>query len=304
VSAQAAYPDHAVRFIVPYPPGGITDILARTIAQHVSQAWGQTMFVENKAGASGNIGLAAAAKAAPDGYTIVFGNASTHAINASLFKSLPFDPIRDFEPVTMVARVSNVLLVGRDSPTRSLADLVALAKSKPGQLTFASNSVGSSNHLTGELLKTMAGIDMIHVPYKSSTSAVIDLMEGRVALMFDNLTTAMPYIKDGRLRALAVTSEKRVALLPDVPTMVESGYPGFVVTPWWGVFAPANTPKPIIAKLNHDIREVLQSKEVQAFLASNATEVVGDSPDAFGAFVKEEVARWGKVVKASGATAD
>jgi tripartite-type tricarboxylate transporter receptor subunit TctC len=302
--AQGAYPDRPVRFIVPYPPGGITDILARTIAQHVSQAWGQTMFVENKAGASGNIGLAAAAKAAPDGYTIVFGNASTHAINASLFKSLPFDPIRDFEPVTMVARVSNVLLVGRDSPARSLAELVALAKSKPGQLTFASNSVGSSNHLTGELLKTMAGIDMIHVPYKSSTSAVIDLMEGRVALMFDNLTTAMPYLKDGRLRALAVTSEKRVALLPDVPTMVESGYPGFVVTPWWGVFAPANTPKPIIAKLNHDIREVLQSREVRAFLASNATEVVGDSPEVFGAFVKEEVARWGNVVKASGATAD
>jgi tripartite-type tricarboxylate transporter receptor subunit TctC len=303
-AAQGSYPDHPVRFIVPYPPGGITDILARTIAQHVSQAWGQTMFVENRGGASGNIGLAVAAKAAPDGYTIVFGNASTHAINASLFKNLPFDPIKDFEPVTMVARVSNVLLVGRDFPARNLAELVSLAKSKPGQLTFASNSVGSSNHLTGELLKTMAGIDMVHVPYKSSTNAVVDLMEGRVALMFDNLTTAMPYIKDGRLRPLAVTSERRVALLPDVPTMVESGYSGFVVTPWWGIFAPANTPKPIIAKLNHDIVQVLQSKEVRDFLAAQATEVVGDSPDAFGAFVKEEVARWGKVVKASGATAD
>jgi len=305
LAQTATYPDHAVRFIVPYPPGGITDILARKIADGVSREWGgQTMFVENRAGASGNIGLAVAAKAPPDGYTIVFGNASTHAINASLFKDLPFDPIRDFQPVTMVASVSNVLLVGRDSPARNLKDLIALAKAKPGELTFASNSTGSSNHLTGELLKSMAGIDMVHVPYKSSTNAVIDLMEGRVALMFDNLTTAMPYIKDGRLRALAVTSEKRVAALPDVPTMVESGLPGFVVTPWWGVFAPARTPKVIVDKLNRDIVAVLQSKDLHDFFAAQATDLVGNSPEAFAAFVKTEVTRWGEIVKASGATAD
>jgi tripartite-type tricarboxylate transporter receptor subunit TctC len=301
---QAAYPDHPVRFIVPYPPGGITDILARKIADGVTREWGQTMFVENRAGASGNIGLALAAKAPPDGYTIVFGNASTHAINASLFKDLPFDPVRDFQPITMVASVSNVLLVGRDSPAKNLKDLIALAKAKPGELTFASNSTGSSNHLTGELLKSMAGIDMVHVPYKSSTNAVIDLMEGRVALMFDNLTTAIPYIKDGRLRALAVTSEKRVAALPDVPTMVESGLPGFVVTPWWGIFAPARTPKPIVDKLNHDIVAVLQSKDLRDFFAAQATDIVGNSPDAFGSFVRTEVTRWGEIVKASGATAD
>ncbi len=303
-AAAATYPNHPVRFIVPYPPGGITDILARTIAQRISIDWGQQMFVDNRAGASGNIGVAAAAKAPPDGYTIVFGNASTHAINATLFKDLPFDPIKDFEPVTMVARVSNVLLVAPDFPAKSLKELIALAKAKPGMLTFASNSPGSSNHLTGELLKTMAGIDMVHVPYKSSTNAVIDLIGGRVSLMFDNLTTAIPYIRQGRLRALAVTSEKRVPALPDVPTMVESGLPGFVVTPWWGIFAPAGTPKPIVDKLNHDIVAVLKSKEVSEFLAAQATDVVGDSPQEFATFVKGEAARWGQVVKASGATPD
>jgi len=302
--AAQTYPDRPVRLIVPYPPGGITDVLARTIAQRISQQWGQQMVVDNRAGASGNIGMAIAAKAAADGYTIAFGNAQTHAINVSLFKTLPFDPIRDFAPITMVARVSNVLLVGPNFPAKNLGELIALAKAKPGQLTFASNSVGSSNHLTGELLKTMAGIDMIHVPYKTSTTAVIDLIGGRVAIMFDNLTTAIPQIKAGKVRALAVTSEKRVAELPDVPTMVESGLKGFVVTPWWGVFAPARTPEAIIQKLNHDIVAVLHSSEVKDYLASQATDVVGDSPQEFAAYLKGEIARWAKVVKASGATAE
>ncbi len=304
VHAQQAYPDRPVRFIVPYPPGGITDVLARTIALRISAHWGQQMVVDNRAGASGNIGIAAAAKAPADGYTIAFGNASTHAINVSLFKNLPFDPIKDFAPITMVARVSNVLLVGPEFPARNLGDLIALAKSKPGQLTFASNSVGSSNHLTGELLKTMAGIDMVHVPYKSSTTAAVDLIGGRISLMFDNLTTAIPQVKAGRLRPLAVTSERRVAELPDVPTMLESGLKGFVVTPWWGIFAPAATPKPIIDKLNRDIVAVLHSKEVKEYLASQATEVVGNSPQEFAGYLKGEIARWAEVVKASGATAD
>jgi tripartite-type tricarboxylate transporter receptor subunit TctC len=302
--AQASYPERPVRLIVPYPPGGITDTLARTIAQRISQNWGQTMFVENRAGASGNIGLAAAAKAAPDGYTLVFGNTATHAINATLFKKLTFDPINDFVPITEVASVSNVLLVDPKFPAGTLAQLIALAKEKPGQLTFASNSVGSSNHLAGELLKTTAGIDLIHVPYKSTTGAVVDLMEGRISMMFGDLTTSMPYIKSGRLRALAVTSAKRLPALPDVPTMVESGLPGFVITPWWGIFAPAGTPKPIIDKLNHDIVAVLKSDEVRDYLAAQATDVVGNSPEEFAAFVKSEASRWGKVVKSSGATAD
>jgi tripartite-type tricarboxylate transporter receptor subunit TctC len=302
--AGEAYPERPVRFIVPYPPGGITDVLARTIAVRLSTQWGQQMVVDNRAGASGNIGMAIAARAPADGYTIAFGNASTHAINVSLFKSLPFDPIKDFAPVTTVARVSNVLLVGPNFPARNLGDLIAVAKSKPGQLTFASNSVGSSNHLTGELLKTMAGIDMVHVPYKSSTTAAVDLIGGRIALMFDNLTTAIPQIKAGRLRALAVTSDRRVAELPDVPTMLESGLKGFVVTPWWGIFAPAKTPKAIIDKLNRDIVSVLHSKEVKEYLASQATEVVGNSPQEFASYLRGEIARWAQVVKASGATAE
>jgi tripartite-type tricarboxylate transporter receptor subunit TctC len=302
--AAQSYPDRHVRLIVPYPPGGVTDVLARTIAQRISNQWGQQMVVDNRAGASGNIGIAIAAKAPADGYSIAFGNAQTHAINASLFKTLPFDPIKDFAPVTMVARVSNVLLVSPGFPAKTLGDVIAMAKSKPGQLTFASNSVGSSNHLTGELLKTMAGIDLVHVPYKTSTTAAIDLIGGRVALMFDNLTTAIPQIKAGKLRALAVTSERRVAELPDVPTMVESGLKGFVVTPWWGIFAPAGTPRAIVDKLNRDIVAVLHSKEVKDYLATQATEVVSSSPQEFAAYLKGEIARWAQVVKASGATAE
>ena len=304
VAAQGAYPDHPVRFVVPYPPGGITDILARTIAKQITAEWGQQMFVDNRAGASGNIGAAFVAKAPPDGYTILFGNASTHGINPSLFRNLPFDPVKDFEPVTMVASVSNVLLVAPEFPAKTLAELIALAKAKPGELTFASNSTGSSNHLTGELLKTTAGIDMIHVPYKSSTGAVIDLIGGRISLMFDNMTTAMPYLRDGRLRALAVTSPERLPLLPDVPTMVEAGLAGFTVSPWWGVFAPAGTPKEIVEKLNRDVVAVLNTKEVRDYLTAQSTDVVGNTPEEFAAHVRGETERWAKVVNASGAKAD
>jgi len=302
--AQQAYPSQSVRLIVPYPPGGITDTFARLIARNVSLDGGQKMIVENRPGASGNIALAYAANEAPDGYTLVFGNSSTHAINASLFKNLTFDPIKDFEPITMVARVSNVLLVNPNFPAKTLQDMIALAKSKPGDFSFASNSTGSSNHLAGEMLKTTADIDILHVPYKSTTEAVVDLMGDRVSMMFGDLTTSMPYIEDGRLRALAVTSEKRVAVLPDVPTMVESGLPGFVITPWWGIFAPAGTPKPIIAKINRDIVTVLNLKEVRDFFKARSTEVGGNSPEEFAIFVKGEAERWGKVVKASGAQRD
>jgi tripartite-type tricarboxylate transporter receptor subunit TctC len=308
VSAQAsgeAYPSRPVRLIVPYPPGGITDILARTIADRVSKGWEQQrMFVENRAGASGNIGVEIAARAPADGYTLLFGNSSTHAINPALFRKLPFDPIRDFDAVTLVASVSNVLLVDPNLPVKTLQDLIALAKSKPGALSFASNSTGSSNHLAGELLKRMAGIDMVHVPYKSATGAAVDVMGGRVAMMFDNLTTAVPHVKAGKLRALAVTGASRVAALPDVPTMVESGLKDFVVTPWWGIFVPAGTPKPVVARLNRDIVTVLHAPDVREFFAGQGTDVVGNSADEFTAYVKSEALRWGEVVRASGATVD
>lgn len=300
-----AYPARPVRFVVPYPPGGITDVLARVIAQRVSAEWGsQQMIIDNRAGASGNVGAAHVAKSPPDGYTILFGNASTHAINPTLFRTMPFDPVRDFEAITLVASVPNVLLVHPDNPARTLAALIAAAKASPGAFTFASNSTGSSNHLTGELLKTMAGIDMVHVPYKSSTTAAVDLMGGRISLMFDNITTAVPHVKAGRLRALAVSSERRVAALPEVPTMVESGLAGFVVTPWWGVFAPAGTPRPLIERLHRDIVGALHHPEVRSHFASQGTDVIGNSPEEFARYVKSEAARWGEVIRASGATAD
>lgn len=302
--AAEAFPVRPVRFIVPYPPGGITDILARVIAQHLTAKWGEQVIVDNRAGASGNIGADIAARANPDGYTILFGNSSTHAINPSLFLKLPFDPLRDFEAVTLVANVTNALLVNPALPAKTVQDIVAMAKAKPGQLTFASNSTGSSNHLAGELLKTTAGIDMIHVPYKSAVAAGVDLIGGRVTMMFDNLPTAVPHVKAGRLRALATTGSKRSPSLPDVPTMIEAGFNGFVLTPWWGVFAPARTPRDIVTKLNADIVGVLKLPEVKESFTAQGADIVADSPDEFARYVKAEMARWGKIVKDSGAKAD
>ena len=302
--AAEKFPVRPVRFIVPYPPGGITDILARVISQHLTARWGEQVIVDNRAGASGNIGTELAVRATPDGHTILFGNSSTHAINPSLFSKLAFDPIRDFEAVTLVANVTNALLVNPALPARTVPEIVAMAKAKPGQLTFASNSTGSSNHLAGELFKTMAGIDMIHVPYKSAVAAGVDLIGGRVTMMFDNLPTAVPHVKAGRLRAVATTGPRRAASLPDVPTMIEAGYEGFVLTPWWGVFAPARTPRDVVMKLNADLVAVLRTPEVRESFTAQGADIVANSPDDFARYVKAEMSRWGKVVRDSGAKAD
>ncbi len=302
--AAETFPARPVRFIVPYPPGGITDILARVIAQNLTAKWGEQVIVDNRAGASGNIGAEIAARATPDGYTILFGNSSIHAINPSLFSKLAFDPIKDFEAVTLVANVTNALLVNPALPARTVQDIVAMAKAKPGQLTFASNSTGSSNHLAGELLKTTAGIDMVHVPYKSAVAASVDIIGGRVTMMFDNLPTAIPHVKAGRLRALATTGSNRSPSLPDAPTMVESGFPGFVLTPWWGVFAPARTPRDIVTKLNADIVAVLKANDVRESFAAQGADIVANSAADFARYVKAEMSRWGKIVKDSGAKAD
>lgn len=301
VNAQdaAKFPEHAVRLIVPYPPGGVTDILARKIAQKVSTQWGQPMFVENVAGASGLIGTRTVAHATPDGYTILFGNTAIFSLNPNLFKALPYDPIRGFAPITLAARVSNALLVSPEFPAKNLEELIALAKKRPGALTFASNSPGSTNHLSGEMLKMEAGIDLLHVPYKSSTAAVIDLMAGRISMMFDNLTTAMPYLKDGRLRALVVTSEKRVPSLPNVKTMAESGFKNFVITPWWGIFAPAGTPQPVVDKLHDSIVAALKDPEINKYFVSQETEVVGNTPQEFRKIVESDLSTWAKVIKAA-----
>src|SRR5437660_7664528 len=235
---QAAYPTKPVRLVVPYPPGGTTDLLARAAAQKLSEAWGQQVIVANRPGAAGNIGAELVARSAPDGYTLLMGTVGTHAINASLYAKMPYDHVKDFAPVILVAGVPNVLVVNPQLPVNTVPGLVAYAKANPGKLNFASSGSGTSIHLSGELFKTMTGVQMTHVPYKGSAPALTDLIGGQVQLMFDNLPSALPQIKGGKLRAIAVTSTKRAPALPDIPTMAESGLPGFEASSWFGVLAP------------------------------------------------------------------
>src|SRR5438034_5972010 len=239
---QVAYPTKPVRLVVPFPAGGTTDLLARAAAQKLSEAWGQQVIVDNRPGAAGNIGAELVAKAAPDGYTLLMGTVGTHAINASLYAKMPYDHVKDFAPVILVAGVPNVLVVNPSLPVHSVQELIAYAKANPGKLNFASSGSGTSIHLSGELFKVMTGVQMTHVPYKGSAPALQDLLGGQVQLMFDNLPPSLPQIKAGRLRALAVTSATRAPALPDVPTVAEAGLPGFEASSWFGVLAPAGTP--------------------------------------------------------------
>ncbi len=304
-SAHAqAWPNKPIRLVVPFSAGGNTDIVARLFAQELSKSLGQPVVVDNKPGAAGNIGADAVAKAPPDGYTFVMGTVGTHAINASLYKKMPYDTVKDFIPVTLLASVPNVLVIDPALPIKSVKELVAYGKAHPGKLNFASSGVGTSIHLSGEMFRITTGIDMTHVSYKGSPPALTDLMGGQVQLMFDNLPTSLQYIKSGKLRALAVTTAKRVSALPDVPTMIESGFPGFETGSWFGVFAPAGTPKEIIAKLDAELLRIFKTPEMQEKLLLQGAQPVGLGPDEFAAHVKSEMAKWGKVVKESGATAE
>src|SRR5205809_3388235 len=260
---QAAYPTKPVRLVVPFPAGGTTDLLARAAAQRLSEAWGQQVIVDNRPGAAGNIGAELVARSAPDGYTLLMGTVGTHAINASLYAKMPYDHVKDFAPVILVAGVPNVLEVNPALPVNSVADLIKLAKAKPGQINFASSGSGTSIHLSGELFKTMAGVDMTHVPYKGSAPALTDLMGGQVQLMFDNLPSALPQIKGGRLRAIALTSTTRAAVLPDIPTVAESGLPGFEASSWFGILAPAGTPPAIVTWINAEVGKWVASAEAK-----------------------------------------
>jgi tripartite-type tricarboxylate transporter receptor subunit TctC len=298
------YPTKPIRLVVPFTPGGTTDILARTVAQKLTESWGQQVVIDNRPGAGGNIGTEIVAKAPPDGYTLLMGTISTHAINASLYKKLAFDPVRDFAPITRVGTLPNILVVHPSLPVKSVKDLIALAKSQPGGLNFASSGSGTSLHLSGELFKMMAGIDMVHIPYKGSTPALTDLLGGQVKVMFDNMPSALPHVKSGKLRALAVTTAKRSPALPDLPTVAESGLAGFDVSSWFAMFAPANTPKDVITKLNGEIVKILNSGEVKEKLAQLGVDAAPTSPEDLAAFAKAETEKWGKVVKATGATAD
>jgi len=303
-SFAQTWPAKPIKWIVPFAPGGTTDILARTIGEKLTVALGQPVIVENKPGAGGGVGADFTAKAPPDGYTIMGGTISTHAINASLYKTLPYDPIKDFVPITLIARVPNMLVVNPEIPAKNVAELIALLKANPGKYSFASSGNGTSQHLSGELFKSMAGVDMQHIPYKGSPPALQDVVAGQVAMTFDNITTAWPLAKGGKLRALAVTTAKRSAIAPEIPTLSESGLAGYEVGSWQGVFAPAGTPPAIVARLNSEIVKIINMPEVKEKLIGLGAEPVGDSSAEFGAIVKTEVVKWAEVVKKSGAKVD
>ena len=289
--------------MVPYAAGGPVDLSARLIAPKLQQSLGQPVIVENKVGAGGNIGADAVAKSAPDGYSLVIGAIATHAINPALYKSLPYDPIRDFRHVALLVQVPNVLVVNNDLPARSVADLVALAKRQPGKLDFASGSTGSTGHLAGELFKQLTGTYMVHIPYKGSAPAVSDLLAGRVALMFDNLASALPNIQAGKVRALAVTTLRRSSFLPELPTLDESGLKGFDMTTWWGLMAPAKTPQPVVDRLAAECAKALPELS-DRWRAMGSEPPSVRTPAEFTAFVERERKLYAELVKRSGATAD
>ena len=301
--AQATYPNKPVRLVVPFPAGGTTDILARAAAPKLSEAWGQQVIVDNRPGAAGNIGAELVARAAPDGYTLLMGTVGTHAINPSLYAKMPYDHVKDFVPVILVAGVPNVLVVNPGLPVNSVAELIAYAKANPGKLNFASSGSGTSIHLSGELFKSMTGVQMTHVPYKGSAPALTDLMGGQVQLMFDNLPSSLPFIKAGKLRALGVTSVARAPALPDTPTVADT-VPGFESSSWFGILAPAGTPRDIVTKINAETAKWLASAEAKEKLAGQGANAVGGAPEVFAKHIQTETAKWAKVVKDSGAKVD
>jgi len=304
VYAQAVYPTKPIRIVVPFPAGGTTDILARAVGQKLTETNGQPVLIDNRPGAGGNIGAELVAKSPPDGYTLLMGTVGTHAINPSLYAKMPYDHQKDFAPVILVAGVPNVLVINPSVPANSVQELIAYGKANPGKLNFASSGSGTSIHLAGELFKTMSGVQMTHIPYKGSAPAIADLLGGQVQIMFDNLPSALPQIKAGKLKALAVTSAQRATALPDVPTIAEAGLPGFEASSWFGLLAPAGTPKEVIVKLNTEVAKWLASPEAREKLAAQGAIAAGKTPEDFTQHIVAETAKWQKVVKESGAKVD
>ena len=298
------YPSRPIRFVVAFPPGGGTDIIARSIAQKLSERVSQQVLVDNRPGAGGNIGTEIVAKSAPDGYTMLMGSAGPLAINASLFKTMPFDPQRDLAPVTLAASTPNVLVVHPSLNVATVGELVALAKKSPGKINFASSGFGTPAHLAGELFNSMAGVKLVHVPYKGASPALADLLGGQVQLMFSTMPPALPHVKDGKLRALAVTSAKRSPAAPDLLTLDEAGLPGFEANTWHGVVLPAGASAEVIAKLNREIVAILHLPDVVERLSAQGAEPVGSTPEEFAAYIRSETAKWAKVVRESGAKAE
>ncbi len=303
VRAQA-YPAKPVRIVVPFPPGGTSDILARTIGPRLSAEWGQPVVVDNRPGAAGNIAAEHVARAPGDGYTLFITTVGIHAIHPSLYSKLPFDPLRDFTPVTNLVMLPSVLAVHPSIPVRSVKDLVALARKRPGDLSYSSAGSGSQPHLTAELFKTMTGVDLLHVPYKGAAQQLTDLVAGHVALTFATAPSAVPFIKGGQMRAIGVSSGKRASALPDVPTIAEAGVPGYEAVGWNGMVAPATLPAPVLEKVSATVVKVFNLPEVRDRMISLAADPVTTTPAQFGAYIKAEIAKWAKVVKASGAKAE
>ena len=304
VAEAQTYPLKSVRIIVPFPAGGATDIMARLVAQRLSEMWGQQVIVDNRGGAAGTIGSDLAAKSAPDGYTILVGTSSTHAIAQSLYAKLPYDSVKDFAPVTGLATSTIVLSTHPSVPAKSVRELIALAKAQPNALSFASSGSGGVSHLVAEMFKSQAGIQMLHVPYKGDTQALADLVGGQVSLEFGTALSFIPHIQAGKLKALAVTSLARSPVMSDVPTVAESGLKGFEALQWYGLFAPAGTPREIVARINADTVKTLRTNDVKERLAKLASDVVANTPDEFAAFQKSEINKWAQVVKQSGARID
>jgi tripartite-type tricarboxylate transporter receptor subunit TctC len=299
------YPSRPIRLVVGFPPGGGTDVMARLITPRMTEAWGQQVVIDNRAGATGIIGTDLVAKAAPDGYTLLMGHVATNAIAWSLFAKLPFDPAKDFAPITRVSSVPHVLVVHPSVDVHTVKELIALAKAKPGQLTFPSAGNGSTPHLAGEIFKTMTGVNLIHVPYKGTGQSLQDLLGGQVQVGFDTTAAEITYVKAGRLRPLAVSTSKRISSLPDVPTIAESGVPGYEVTTWYGLFAPAGTPPAVVRRIFAETARIVRLPDVKERLDGMGTEeTTNASPEEFAALVKTDIAKYAKVVKSAGLRID
>lgn len=302
LAALAQYPVKPIRIIVPFGPGGPSDILARTVGQKLTEAWGQQVLIDNRPGANGILGSELVAKSAPDGYTLVMGTNGTHGINANLYPKLPYDTIKDFAPVTRLGQAPYVLVAHPSLPVRTVKELVRLAREKPGEITFASG--GSPSQLAAELFKRTARIDVVVVPYKGNAPAVTAVVSGEVSLVFGGIAQSAPLVKGGRLRALGVASLQRSPVMPDVPTIAESGLPGFVAGAWYGLLAPAGTPRAIVERINGEILRVLRLPDVQQRLRAEAYELPADTPDEFAALIRAEIAKWASVVKEAGLRPD
>ena len=298
VAAMAQpYPVKPIRLIVPSAAGDGGDIMARMIGAKLHAVWGMPVVVDNRVGAGGRVGTDAAAKSLPDGYTLIMGNPGSHGINAAIYQNLPYDTERDFAPITQVMRMPNVIVVNPSLPVSSVRELIALFKANPGKFNYASGGNGSSAHLSAELFKSMAGVDVVHVPYKGATPALADVSNGNVAMFIGNLPTSMPLIKAGRLRALAVTSAQRSPVVPELPTVAESGLPGYETVAWLGLIAPAGTPREIVSKLRIEVARIVNEPDIRALIAGQGGEPVGNTPEEFGVIVRADLAKWKKIVK-------